>query len=47
MFCPATWRGIGLPGSRRPLTEMLASLQPMNRLGIQCRPVADLSGGTP
>src|SRR5262249_19332940 len=34
MRWPATSRGIGLPGSARPLTVMRASVQPTNRLGM-------------
>src|SRR5436190_5170909 len=40
MVCPAISRGIGLPESGMPLTAMLASLQPTNRLGMWCLPVA-------
>ena len=29
-----------------PLIAMVASLQPTNRLGMWCLPVADLSGGS-
>ena len=45
-LCPAISRGAGLPGSALPLTVIVASVHGTNRLGIQCLPVADLSGGS-
>src|SRR5258707_14251534 len=45
-LCPAISRGAGLPGSTLPLTVIVAPVHGTNRLGIECLPVADLSGGS-
>src|ERR1700754_1463005 len=45
-LCPAISRGAGLPGSALPSTVIVAAVHGTNRLGIECLPVADLSGGS-